>query len=96
MVHECCKAPSHRLNRAWAPTKVNVLQPAVKLFQPAPLLNRIELFHELSHASTQGYRVHIHMEKSWGQDKLPSPTLSYWCFIPGMAFRMLSALNLRR
>lgn len=44
----------------------------------------------------QGYRVHIHMEKSWGTDKLPAPTLSFWCFVPGMAMRMLSALQLRR
>ncbi|KAF5829552.1 helicase C-terminal domain-containing protein, partial [Dunaliella salina] len=43
----------------------------------------------------KGYRVHIHLEKSWGADKLHAPTLSYWCFIPGMAFRMLKALNLR-
>jgi len=40
--------------------------------------------------------VHVHLEKSWGADKLHAPTLSYWCFIPGMAFRMLKALNLRR
>ena len=43
----------------------------------------------------QGYRVHIHMQKCWGADKLAAPTLSYWCFIPGMAFRNLKALNLR-
>jgi regulator of telomere elongation helicase 1 len=36
------------------------------------------------------------MEKSWGADKLAAPTLSYWCFIPGMAFRMLKNFKLRR
>lgn len=35
----------------------------------------------------KGFRVHVAMEKSWGENKLPAPTLSYWCFIPGMAFR---------
>lgn len=44
----------------------------------------------------KGYRVHVRMEKSWGQDKLPAPTLSFWCFIPGMAFRMLRHLGLKR
>lgn len=43
----------------------------------------------------KGYRVHLHMEKVWGGDKLPAPTLSFWCFIPGMAFRMLRHLRLR-
>ncbi|EFJ52319.1 hypothetical protein VOLCADRAFT_30322, partial [Volvox carteri f. nagariensis] len=43
----------------------------------------------------KGFRVHVHMQKSWGADKLPAPTLSYWCFIPGMAFRRLAALRLR-
>ena len=38
----------------------------------------------------------VRMEKSWGQDKLPAPTLSFWCFIPGMAFRMLRHLGLKR
>ncbi len=41
----------------------------------------------------KGYRVHMHMEKTWGQEKLPAPTLSFWCFIPGMAFRMLRHLR---
>ncbi|GAX78033.1 hypothetical protein CEUSTIGMA_g5475.t1 [Chlamydomonas eustigma] len=43
----------------------------------------------------KGYRFHVRMEKSWGQDKLPTPTLSFWCFIPGMAFRMLRHLGLK-
>lgn len=47
-------------------------------------------------ALAQGYRVHVHLEKSWGANHTAAPTLSYWCFIPGMAFRMLKALSLRR
>ncbi|PNW86513.1 hypothetical protein CHLRE_02g089608v5 [Chlamydomonas reinhardtii] len=43
----------------------------------------------------RGFRVHVHLQRSWGADKLPAPTLSYWCFIPGMAFRRLAALRLR-
>ncbi|GIL94350.1 hypothetical protein Vretimale_579 [Volvox reticuliferus] len=43
----------------------------------------------------KGFRVHVHLQRSWGADKLPAPTLSYWCFIPGMAFRRLAALRLR-
>ncbi|KAJ9513931.1 hypothetical protein QJQ45_021052, partial [Haematococcus lacustris] len=42
-----------------------------------------------------GYRVHVHLQRSWGADKLAAPTLSFWCFTPGMAFRMLKALRLR-
>ncbi|KXZ47102.1 hypothetical protein GPECTOR_38g339 [Gonium pectorale] len=26
----------------------------------------------------RGFRVHLHLQRSWGADKLPAPTLSYW------------------
>ncbi|KAK9810499.1 hypothetical protein WJX72_011819 [[Myrmecia] bisecta] len=39
------------------------------------------------------YRVHIHMKKSKGG--VTTPTLSYWCFSPGVSMRLLSGLGIR-
>lgn len=34
------------------------------------------------------YRVHVHAPKTFQANKKPEPTLSYWCFKPGVAIRV--------
>lgn len=40
------------------------------------------------------YRVHVHMESRNKEDR-PTPTLSYWCFSPGLSMKALSLLGVR-
>lgn len=45
---------------------------------------------------TSAYRVHIHLERPKGKGRgPPTPTLSYWCFQPGLAMRALQAMGVR-
>ncbi|CAL8466940.1 g6476 [Coccomyxa elongata] len=43
--------------------------------------------------SCKGYRVHVHKERSKSGQEVP--TLSYWCFEPGVAMAQLCALGVR-
>ncbi|KAK9916347.1 hypothetical protein WJX75_001590 [Coccomyxa subellipsoidea] len=43
--------------------------------------------------SCKGYRVHVHKERSKSGQEVP--TLSYWCFEPGVAMAALCALKVR-
>ncbi|DBB06555.1 TPA: Regulator of telomere elongation helicase 1 [Trebouxia sp. C0004] len=40
-----------------------------------------------------GYKVHVHMEKS--KSGPAHPTLSYWCFSPGVSMRQLAGMHVR-